>query len=76
MRNKNKKIIIENKPKVIYHQDTIDRLTEENCKIKAKSERFEITLHEIYQLCENTFYIDDRNAIANIMHIIEETLND
>lgn len=57
---------------VIYHQDTIDRLVKENVKIK---ETYEVALQEIYQICENTFYLDDREAITNIMQIIEGVLH-
>ena len=63
---------------VMYHQDTIDRLVEENIKLKesyeAKLEKYEVALQEIYQLCADTLYIDDREAISNIMHIIEGVL--
>ena len=76
---------------VMYHQDTIDRLVQENIRLKERyeakikklnsltgifsarlCEKYEIALQEIYQLCTDTLYIDDREAITNIMHIIEE----
>lgn len=62
---------------VMYSQETVDRLIAENIKIKEKydaKENYEVALQEIYQLCQNTFYVDDKDAIVNIMHIIEGVL--